>query len=289
MTIDDLLRASAHEVAHRVTPPAVDLTTIRQRVRRQRRRRGAAFATGLAAAAAVALIVSPRLDSQTAPAPTPEPADQTASRYEEAAPAVLDCCTPSDQPLRPGGEYLVDPMLAETDATVGFVVPGDGWVHFGAWTNKGHDLHSTAEVLITDVESVPRDRCDMSQGWRNGPGRGPLVLANELAGLQELTVLQQPTQGRYLGYPAVHLRLQGPPRAEIADCNDGNLVLWGGGEQLNMVSGQLHTSQIHDLWLLQVGSEILAIEQTWFPDTPASTVSELGELTSSLSINAQDG
>ena len=71
------------------------------------------IATGLAAAVATVLIVSPRLDPD-APAPIPEPADQTPSGYEEEAPAVLDCCTPSDQPLRPGGEYLVDPMLAKT-------------------------------------------------------------------------------------------------------------------------------------------------------------------------------
>jgi len=287
MTIDDLLRSSAHQVAHQVTPPAADLTTIRQRVRRYRRRRGAAIATGLAAAVvATGLIVSPRLDSQTAPAPGP--ADQTPSGYEEEAPSVLDCCTPSDQPLRAGGEYLVDPMLAKTSRTVSFVVPGNGWSHFGAWTNKGHDLHSTAELLITDVESVPRDPCDMSQGWRNGPGRSPLRLAHMLAGMKDLSVLQQPTQGRQLGYPAVHLRLQGRPRTELSDCNDGNLVLWGGGEQRNMVSGQHHTGHIHDLWLVAVGDEILAIEQTWFADTPASTLTELRQLAGTLSIDSQD-
>jgi hypothetical protein len=289
MRIDDLLRASAHDVAHSVTPPVADLARIRQRVRRQRQRRGAAIVTGLAAAAAVAVIVSPRLDSQSAPAPTPEPADQTTSRYEDEAPSVLDCCTPSDQPLRPGGEYLVDAMLAETDAAVGFVVPGDDWVHFGAWTHKGHDLRSTAEVLIADVEAVPRDHCDMSRGWRDGPGRSPLQLGNALAGLEELTVLQQPTQGQHLGYPAVHLRLQGPPKAELSDCKDGHIVLWGGGEDVNMVSGQRFSGQIHDLWLLGVGGEILAIEQTWFPETPASTVTELGELAGSLFIDARDG
>ena len=115
------------------------------------------------------------------------------------------------------------------------------------------------------------------------------LLANELAGLEELSVLQQPTQGRYLGYPAAHLRFMGRPHTDLFYCNDGRLVLWGGGEHRNMVSAQVHTEHIHDLWLLAVGGEILAIEQTWFPDTPASTVNELGELADSLFIDTHDG
>jgi hypothetical protein len=80
--------------------------------------------------------------------------------------------------------------------------------------------------------------------------------------------------------------LQGPGRFVLGDCEDRSLVLWAGGEGDVMVSdfnfGE--TAMIRDLWLLEVDGQILAIEHSWFPETPGSTLQELQALVDSMHI-----
>ncbi len=292
MNLDELLRTAAHDVASHAMPDPPDLDAIRHRARRTRTIRVASVAASAAAVVAVAGLAlqdndqsasDPVTNTPTSPAETGG-RPPTVLRYAPESPSVLTCCTPAEQPLRPGGDYLTQLTIPGSITAVGFVAPGKDWIHFGSWTNKGSDLRSTAEVLITDLESLPRDACDTTQGWREVSN--PMAIATALADLEQMIVLQAPSQGEMLGYPAVHLRLQGPQRSEISSCNDGGLRLWRAFDEV-IGSGHAHSGQLHDLWLVELDSAVVAIEQTWFPETPRATVQELRELVDSLYLEQE--
>jgi hypothetical protein len=298
MNLDDMLRASADDVASRVTPPTPDPAAIRRRARRtQITRVSGAAAAAVAVVGAIALGL-PQLGQDGGPPVTNTPTPTTGipstppttppggPQAAPESPRVMACCVPEDQAMRSGVEYLADPMISgQEDLAVAFTIQGDGWHHFGAWVSKqAGGPRSAVSVLISDVEFLPRDACNPSDGSRP-PGADSLELGTALADLEDMTVLQPPTQGQKFGYPATHVRLQGPDRSTLSACQDRILLLWAGGVQGNMASVHDATANIHDLWLLEMDGQILAIEQTWFPETPASTLQELQALIDSMLID----
>ena len=291
MNLDELLRTAAHDVASHAMPDPPDLDAIRHRARRTRVIRSRASPP-----APRQWSLSPgspcRATIRAPPIRSPTPRRPHRNRK----PAIDGASVRTGVPF---GAQLLHTRRAATPhrwrlphaadhpgsiTAVGFVAPGTDWIHFGSWTNKGSDLRSTAEVLITDLESLPRDACDTTQGWREVSN--PMAVATALADLEQMTVLQAPSQGQMLGYPAVHLRLQGPQRSELSSCNDGRLA-FGAPSMRSSAAGHAHSGHIHDLWLVELDSAIVAVEQTWFPETPEATVQELRELVDSLYLEQE--
>lgn len=186
------------------------------------------------------------------------------------------------------GTYYVEPNPG-TSLRVSFTVP-EGWSSW-AGTYKA-DLSNDdmyVGVTITPVTELSDDPCYV-RSWSD-PGPTVAELAEGLAALPGMVVIEAPKEVTAFGFDGQHLILEVPDiafdpaggSAGFLDCVGGEFHGYQGSSRVGTRYYQ-GPRQSLEFWVLDVQGQRLLIEQTRFPQSPPTDLTELDAVVDSIRI-----
>lgn len=184
----------------------------------------------------------------------------------------------SDFQVLEAGTYYLEP-IPETSTRVSFTVP-DGWVSWaGTFKPSPANEDEYVGVTIATVTELIEDPC-LSHSWSD-PGPTVADLADGLAALPGMVVIDAPSEVTAFGFDGQHLIVEVPDLAfdpalgsdGFLDCVSGSFHAWR-GPRFDDRYYQAPRQSL-EFWVLDVQGQRLLIEKTHFP---ASTLTDLAEL-----------
>lgn len=185
------------------------------------------------------------------------------------------------------GEYYVEPNPG-TSTRVSFTVP-EGWLSWaGTFKPSPENEDEYVGVTIATVTELIDDPC-LSRSWSD-PGPTVADLADGLAALPGMVVIEAPNEVTAFGFDGQHLMVEvpdipfDPARGSdgFLDCVSGSFHAWRGP----LLDDRYYQGprQSLEFWVLDVQGERLLIEKTHFPQSTATDLVELDSVVDSILI-----
>lgn len=180
------------------------------------------------------------------------------------------------------GTYYVEPIPANS-TRVSFTLPEDWMSWAGAYKPNPANEEVYVGLTIMAPSKLIDDPC-RSRTWSD-PGPTVADLADGLAGLPGMVVIDAPSAVTAFGYEGQHLILEVPdlpfdPAREsqgFLDCIDG---------EFHSYDGRYYQGprQYLEFWVLDVEGQRLLIEKTHFPASTSAEIAELDSVVASIRI-----
>lgn len=239
-----------------------------------------------AAGMAVALLATTACTAANPPATTSE---TTTSGVTTATtnPGPRDMGDLADFQVLPAGAYYLEPIPG-TSTRVSFTVP-EGWLSWtGTFKPSPANEDEYVGVTIATVNELIDDPC-LSQTWSD-PGPTVADLADGLAALPGMVVIEAPSEVTAFGFDGQHLIVEVPDIAfdpalgseGFLDCVSGSFHAWRGPafDDRYYQGPRQHL----EFWVLDVEGQRLLIEKTQFPASPPADLAELEAVVDSIRI-----
>jgi hypothetical protein len=224
--------------------------------------------------------------------------------YLICAVATLAGCSASDesalpiaeQPIfeevGPGAYYIDNDRDPETTLRVLFTIQDQGWRSWvGTFKENASDPGRPVALTVASPTHLFSDPCTLRA--RVTPGPTVKDFAEGLVAMSGFDLVEPISDVIAFGFPSKHLVMAVPdaehdPDRGFVGCTDGEYHGWG-AEPIGRPEPTLtrHYQGPHhtiELWILDVEGKRLAIEKSYFPDSPASLIDELEQLVESIRI-----
>lgn len=185
------------------------------------------------------------------------------------------------------GTYYVEPNPG-TSLRASFTVP-EGWRSWaGTYKEDPSNEDMYVGVTITPVTELSDDPCYV-RSWSD-PGPTVAELAQGLAALPGMVVMEAPKEVTAFGFDGQHLILEVPDIAFDPERGSQGFLDCVGGEfhgYRASVGGERYYQgprQSLEFWVLDVQGQRLLIEKTHFPQSTSSDLAELDVVVDSILI-----
>jgi hypothetical protein len=188
----------------------------------------------------------------------------------------------------PAGEYVID-TDGDPDSTLlaTLTIEGDRW--FAAQPGVGRDEPNgdySFALLAAEVDRVNAAGCDTTRfiderggdltQWTDVDGAGARQVAELLAGMPDVAVIDPVAEMTAFGYPAIHLTLGMP------DCGqrDHGYIVWEGPT----FGRNYDPGMTAEYWVLDVDGTTVLVEASWHADSLVEDRNALWDAIGTLEI-----